>query len=166
MGKYQICDFWKQIAWPDLNSSFVFVYSIVEVSSCGICLYAIIYQVNFFFTLCVCAFLLLLIEMVTATAIVYADLIFQRLQATGFLNEDCKISAQSEEVISYYTKNLSIKLLLCFFKQTSTFNFCRIHTKLSSINFPIRQHCHVLFLGCPNQMFRIQTFVSDPISKF
>ena len=27
----QICDFWKQLSWPDVVSSYPFVYSIVEV---------------------------------------------------------------------------------------------------------------------------------------
>lgn len=28
----QVCDFWKQLSWPELASSYPFVYSIVEVN--------------------------------------------------------------------------------------------------------------------------------------
>lgn len=29
--RLQVCDFWKQLAWPELVSSYPFVYSLVEV---------------------------------------------------------------------------------------------------------------------------------------
>ncbi|XP_032788446.2 BAI1-associated protein 3 isoform X1 [Daphnia magna] len=83
---YQVCDFWKQLAWPELVSSYPFVYSLVE--------------------------------MITASAIVYADLIFLRIQTHGFFTDDWKNTAVVEEVYVNLNNLQHVKNALASIPQT------------------------------------------------
>lgn len=51
-------------------------------------------------------------KMITASAIVYADLIFLRIQTHGFFSDDWKMTAVTEEVINYFFLNNCNYLLL------------------------------------------------------
>ncbi|XP_046644762.1 BAI1-associated protein 3-like isoform X1 [Daphnia pulicaria] len=83
---YQVCDFWKQLSWPEVVSSYPFVYSLVE--------------------------------MITASAIVYADLIFLRIQTHGFFSEDWKMTAVVEEVYVNLNNLQHVKNALASIPQT------------------------------------------------